>query len=544
MKLRPYQDEAVQAVYDYYENNSGNILLCLPTGSGKSVIQAKLLQDIVTRWPNQRLLCLTHVKELVEQNHQKLLHYWPEAPAGVYCASLNARRAHDAITIASVQSVYKKAHVLGWRSLIFIDEAHLLGREESGMYRQLIKDMAAINPRIKIIGLTATPYRTSSGLLHVGEDAIFTDVAVDIPVKRLIDEGYLSTLITKSSLTQADLSQVKTVAGEFNRKQMEAAMDVDAITTAALDEIFSIAGNRKAWLFFCTGIKHAEHVRDAIRLRGIECETVHSKISQDERASILERFKSGKLQALTNANVLTTGFDAPNIDLLVLLRPTKSPGLYVQMIGRGTRLHPDKENCLILDFAGNVERFGPITHVRPPAYKKEYKAEKKDFWICGICRMANPNEEEICQECGTAKPYVEREMVTHEATASGGEILSDAPQTPFESVEVREITYDKHYKANSPVSMVVTYNGRYKEWICLEHEGFARAKAEGWWKRRAGTDAPDVQGALNHIRSAGILEPTRITVKHEDKYKRVVNYEFERSENSITGRQTTAAIFA
>lgn len=538
MKLRPYQQETVDAIIGYFYENSGCPIASVPTGGGKTIIIAELFRYILETWPNQRLLCLTHVKELVEQNHQKLLQYWPLAPVGVYCASLNERRAHDPITIASIQSIYKKAHQIGWRSLIFIDEAHLLGRDESGMYRQFIKDMAAINPKIKVIGLTATPYRTSSGLLHVGDDAIFTDVAIDIPVKRLIDEGYLSTLITKSSLTQADLSQVKTVAGEFNIKQAEAAMDVDAITSAALDEIFSVAGNRKSWLFFCTGIKHAEHVCDAIRLRGISCETVHSKISQDSRADILERFKNGEIQALTNANVLTTGFDAPNVDLLVLLRPTKSPGLYVQMIGRGTRLHPGKENCLILDFAGNVERFGPITHVRPPSYKKEYKAEKKDFWICGICRMANPQEETVCQECNTAKPYVEREMVTHEATASAEAIISDAPNSPFEKIEVRDITYDKHYKANSPVSLVVTYNGRYKEWICLEHEGFARAKAEGWWIRRARTEPPDVQGALDHIRTIGIAEPVEITIKHEDKYKRIVNYVFE------TGRQATTAIFA
>jgi DNA repair protein RadD len=330
MQLRDYQQRAVDEIYGYFRagRNPGNPLAVLPTAAGKSVIIGKLCQDILEQWPNQRLVILSHVRELIEQDYERLLQCWPGAPAGLYCAALNKRQHSHPIVVASIQSVYRKAHLLGWRDLIFIDECHLLSPNGESMYQTFIAGLKQINPHLRVIGFTATPYRMKSGLLTEGNDALFTDVATEVTIQDLLEAGYLCRLVSKASLIQADLSEVRITAGEYNTKDAEEAMDKMSLTESAIEEIKTLASTRKSWLIFCTGVKHAEHFRDALRRHDISAETVTGETPKEERTDIIRRFKAGDIRALTNANVLTTGFDAPQVDCLVLLRPTQSPGLY------------------------------------------------------------------------------------------------------------------------------------------------------------------------------------------------------------------------
>jgi DNA repair protein RadD len=394
MQLRDYQQRAIEGLFQYFEHSSGNPLIIAPTGSGKSVIIGALCKLIVETWPDQRLMVLSHVKELLEQNYDKITSFWPQAPVGLYSAGLGKRQSRDPITVASVQSVYKKPHIFGWRDLLLIDECQLLSPDSDSMYQAFIAGLKQINPRLKVVGLTATAYRLKTGMLHEGQGRLFTDVAVEISLLELLEAGHIALLKTRPSETQADLTGVGLVAGEFNARESEAAMDKEALTSAALDEIFALASDRKSWLFFCSGVGHAEHVTEALRLRGVDAATVTGDTPDEERAAILKAFKAGTLRAVTNANVLTTGFDAPNIDLLVLLRPTTSPGLYTQILGRGMRTATGKQNCLVLDYAGNIERHGPITHVKPPrsAGTRGGRGEthERSCLICPDCRMASP----------------------------------------------------------------------------------------------------------------------------------------------------------
>ena len=300
-----------------------------------------------------------------------MLRLWPEAPAGIYSAGLNKRDLHAQILFAGIQSIHKRAYDIQRCDLALIDEAHLIPRTSNTMYRRFLGDLATINPHLKVIGFTATPYRLDSGMLHEGDGALFTDIAYEAGVAEMIAQGYLCEVVPKRTETQLDTSGVGSRGGEFIAGQLEAAVDVEAVTKSAVDEIVRHGADRGSWLVFCAGVRHAEHVRDAIQGRGFTCEAILGETASAERDRVIAAFKRGDIRCLTNANVLTTGFNAPGVDLIAMLRPTKSVGLYVQMIGRGTRLANGKDNCLVLDFAGNVERHGPIDRIDGRKRKKD-----------------------------------------------------------------------------------------------------------------------------------------------------------------------------
>jgi DNA repair protein RadD len=523
IELRDYQKEAIDSIYAYYSSGQvGNSLIVAPTGSGKGWIIAKFIEEALS-FPDQKVLLLSHRKELLQQTAGNLLKLWPDAPVGIYSAGLMKKQLGRAITIAGIQSIYKKGSHLGHINLILVDEAHLIPAEDDGMYRRFISDVQATNPKVKVIGFTATPYRLKTGSL-IDDGGIFSDIICDIDVAMLVAQGYLSKLVSKHAKAQGDLSDVGTRGGEFIPAQAEAAMNKVDLTKAIISEIEVKAKDRKSWLVFCSGVKHAEDFTLALRERGHSAECVIGDTPSLFRAQHLEDFKKGRLKCLVNCDVLTTGFDAPNVDTLILLRPTKSTGLYVQILGRGMRLSEGKENCLVLDFAGNVKRHGPIDAI---------KLKKKPDGGVEISRAptkACPNcESEIniacreCPDCGFMFP--ERELKIEKTASSDAPMMSE-PQW----CEVKEITYRKHFKENSPPSFRVNYRiGPFitvSEWVCFDHGGYAREKARMWWakRRKEGPIPTSVDEALTLTRN--IKEPTRICLKKDGRFDRVVLYDF------------------
>lgn len=312
LSLRPYQRAAIEALYDYFSASSGNPLVVMPTGTGKSLCIAGFTREAIAAYGDTRVLILTHVKELIQQNFMALLRAWPEAPAGIYSAGLSRRDIHAQILFAGIQSIHRHARQVQRCDLVLIDEAHLLGRGDSGMYRSFLAQLNEINAGLlKIVGFTATPYRLDSGMLHEGKDRLFTDIAFQVPVLEMIQQGYLCPVVPKQTSTQLDVGGVGTRGGEFIAKDLEAAVDRDEVTRAAVAEIVQHGEGRGSWLVFCSGVAHARHVRDAIREHGISAETVTGDTPGPERDGILAAFKAGRLRCVTNANVLTTGFDAP-----------------------------------------------------------------------------------------------------------------------------------------------------------------------------------------------------------------------------------------
>ncbi len=522
LTLRPYQEAAIAAIYKYYEENSGNCCVVIPTAGGKSLVMASFIEGVLKAWPDQRILIVTHVRELIAQNHAEMIGLWPEAPAGIYSAGLGKREAQARVLFAGIQSIHRRAHEIGHTDLVLIDEAHLIPGNSSTMYRRFLDALQAINPVLKVIGLTATPFRTGSGMLHEGKDAIFTDIAYEAPVRDLIDAGYLSPLVSKQPKTRLDVSKVGTRAGDFIARDLAAAVDQDATTRAAVTEIITHGKDRKSWLAFCSGVDHARHVAEEFARQGITCRTIFGDTPKEERDAIIAAFKRGEIRALASMGVLTTGFNAPAVDLIALLRPTKSAGLYVQMVGRGTRLAPDKENCLVLDFAGNVRRHGPIDLVRPkrPGDGGGGEAPTK---VCPECDSIIALSATECSDCGYVFPAREVKIAPTAATLP---VLSPKVQW----LPVHGVSYSRHDKRGGLPSMKVTYScglKTYNEWVCVEHQGYARQKALEWWRKRA-PGCPMPRTVDDAIAQAGQLaRPTAISVRPSGRFLEISGYRFD-----------------
>lgn len=524
MELRTYQADAITSLYNYFGESTGNPLVVMPTGTGKSVVIAGFVREAVESYPETRILMLTHVKELIAQNFQALIRMWPGAPAGIYSAGLSRRDIGAQILFAGIQSIHKHAARVQRCDIVIIDEAHLLGRTDTGMYRAFLNELNNVNAGLlKIVGFTATPYRLDSGMLHEGKDRLFTDIAYEVPVLRMIQEGYLSPVIPKQTTTQLDVSGVGTRGGEFIAGQLEAAVDREDVTRAAVGEIVKHGEGRGSWLVFCSGVSHARHVRDAIREHGISAETVTGDTPAGERDGILAAYKAGRLRCVTNANVLTTGFDAPGTDLVALLRPTKSVGLYVQMVGRGTRLAPGKDDCLVLDFAGNTMRHGPIDTVDGRKKEKGEEPGEAPIKVCPECETINHAAVRHCIECDYEFPPPEVKVAPQASTNA----LLSIQQKP-EWVDVTGIAYRSHSKPGKPTSLRVTYDCglvQHSEWVCFEHTGYARQKAEGWWRKR--TDAPIPATVAEALAGTPALrKPDAIQVRPVGQYTEITAVRF------------------
>ncbi|RBP84079.1 DNA repair protein RadD [Rhodobacter sp. 140A] len=521
LTLRPYQQAAITAIYGYFQTHTGNPLVVIPTAGGKSLVMASFIESVLKAWPDQRILIVTHVRELIAQNHAEMIGLWPDAPSGIYSAGLGKREAQARILFAGIQSIHRRAGEIGHTDLVLIDEAHLIPGKSSTMYRRFLEALKAINPALKVIGLTATPFRLDCGMLHEGQNALFTDIAYEAPVRELIDAGYLSPLVSKQPATRLDVSKVGTRAGDFIARDLAAAVDQDAITRAAVTEIIAHGRDRKSWLAFCSGVEHARHVAEEFGRQGISCRTIFGDTPKDERDAILAAFKRGEIRALASMGVLTTGFNAPGVDLIALLRPTQSAGLYVQMVGRGTRLAPRKENCLVLDFAGNVRRHGPIDLVRPkrPGDGGGGEAPTK---VCPDCDSIIALSATECPDCGYVFPAREVKIAPTAATLP---VLSPKQQW----LPVTGVSYSHHDKAGGRPSLKVTYSSglaTYSEWVCLEHQGYARQKAAEWWRKRApGCPVPlSVAEAL--AQTSRLARPSDISVRPSGRYLEISGYRF------------------
>src|SRR5215831_4335707 len=409
--LRQYQEEALCALYVFWRNGGGNPLIAMATGTGKSVVIAFLIKQLLIDFSNMRVLITAPNRELIDQDIKELRKIWPDAPIGINCDGLGSRDTDTQILFATINSIYRKPQAIGRRDLVIIDEAHFIPHHDQGMYRTTLEALRELVPDLRVVGLTATPYRLDSGHLCEGEGHIFDSVVYEYGIAEGIRDGWLSPLSSKATHSTIDVSGVGKRGGEFVADQLEAAAIKDGVVERACDEIASYLGQRRAWLVYCVGVAHATMVRDALRARGVDCEMVLGETQDDERDRIIEDFRAGRLTALVSVMVLSYGFNVPHVDLIAMLRPTCSAGLYVQQVGRGTRKAEGKSDCVVLDFAGNVRRFGPVDDVRIQI-KSNGKDGEAPIKVCPSCQeivMAGVGE---CPHCGFVFP---RQEITHDA---------------------------------------------------------------------------------------------------------------------------------
>lgn len=514
--------------------------------TGKSLVLAQIAKDSVEKW-NGRVLILAHVKELLEQNADKIRKLCPELKIGIYSAGLRSRDTTEQVIVAGIQSVYNKACELDAFDLVIVDEAHQISSEGDGMYRTFLADMKVINPHVRVIGLTATPFRLKGGLICKPEN-ILNEICYEAGLKEMIQQGYLSPLISRAGRAEANLANLHIRGGEFISDEVAAAMDNDALVTSACREIVELTRDRKSVLIFTASVDHCKHVAEKIQaFSGKECAIVTGETSPAERAEIIARFKGEFIPAdlfgtpkpplkfLANVNVLTCGFDAPNTDCVVMLRPTNSPGLLIQCAGRGTRLSPEtgKSSCLFLDYGGNILRHGPLDmiKVKEPGSGKGGDAPAKK---CPQCLALIHAGYTACPECGYVFPPKENNDKMTQTASSAGVISGQVDYTDYEVLDVYYCVHEKRgADPDAPKTMRVDYqvgfNEFKSEWVCPEHTGYARGKFEKWWHERAALGCPMPRSAREAVSLAneGLLAaPESITVKTiaGERFERVTGF--------------------
>jgi DNA repair protein RadD len=521
VELRPYQTAAIQALYTYFQHNTGNPLIVLPTGAGKSLTLAAFIKQAIEHYPTTRMMVLTHVKELIDQDAKAIIRYWQQAPIGIWSAGLGQKTKHQ-ITVAGIQSVHRLPAKFAPIDLVLVDEAHLIPRSSDTMYGRFLAGLRQHNPALKVIGLTATPYRMDSGILIEGENRIFTDIAYEANVADLIKDGYLCPLVAKRGATEADLSGVHVRGGEFVASELQAAMDKEHLIEGALNEIGRLAHDRKHILGFCAGIEHAKHCADAARARGWSADYVSGEMAAGERDATIKAFKDGKTRILFNAMLLTTGFDYPSIDCIVMLRPTKSTGLYVQIMGRGLRKDGVKENTLVLDFAGNVQRHGPIDQIK---VKRKGQGKGEGVSVapvkeCPECSELVATAVMECPACG----HIWQRAASHGTEAADAVIVA-ALEKP-RAYAVDRVEYEKYEKTGKAPSLKVTYHcgiSNFSEWVPIEDERFFVKKHAVRWFWERGLMCPETVDDALELAEGKIPTPDTITVRLDSKYWRVIS---------------------
>ncbi len=483
--LRPYQKEGLDAIWSYFNNGgTGNPCLVWPCGTGKSIVPAIFIKAVMDIWPTQRFLLMSHVKELLVQDGNALRKIWPNAPLGYYSSGLREKNPYLPICYAGIQSAIKNPSVFGWRDIIFIDEAHLINQDDASMYLTFIATMKLINPHVKVIGLTATPFRLGQGMITDG--GLFTDIIHDLcsmeNFNKMIEDGYISPLIPLRTKVSLNIESVGISKGDFIQSQLQHAVDVAEVTYQGLREAVIAGEDRKSWLIFSSGIEHAEHISSMLAQFGISCVAVHSKNSMEFNDKAIEAYKNNEIRALVNYGKLTTGFDKPSIDLILMFRPTMSVSLWCQMLGRGVRIAPDKKNCLVLDYAKNTTRLGPINDPVIPRKKGEASGDIP-IKLCEHCGAFNHIKVKWCVNCNTEFSFeikITKTSGTHEL------IKSDLPV--IEELAVEKAYYQKHEKIGKSPMLKVTYVcglQQFSKYLFPQNlGGLPRHQFHVWWRQR------------------------------------------------------------
>lgn len=530
LTLRPYQEAAISAVDAYLRQHDDNPCVVLPTGAGKSLVMAEMIRRWRAGYPRFRAIILAHRKELVSQNMSEYIACDPGQDVGCYSAGIGLRQLDHAVTFAGIDSVYRKAGDFPPFDVIVVDEAHRIPVIGEGKYREFIRVAKAQNPRLRVIGYTATPYRLGCGsICH--RDHILNAICYEANVADLIHDGYLCMLRSKVSETVApDLSGVRRNGrGDYVSASLAKAVDgvVRGAVSSALRHIE--AESRRAIIWFCVDVKHCRDVEACLLASGVsDVAVITGQTPAQDRSLAIERFARRDIRNLINCNVLTEGFNVRFVDCVVLLRPTLSKGLYAQMVGRGLRIHPDKKDCLVLDFARCIETHGPIDCLESGEVKIE---------ICGRCEEAFSRAVRKCPRCGWEVPKEtierreaeERERKLNEDRLSRAAILGSVPV----EMRVDSVSVSLHRKDGSPDSLRVSYRcgiSVVHEWVCLDHPGQAGVYARRWWARRFGDASAakaSVADALQNIfLEKDLARMTKtITVVRAGKYNQILSHD-------------------
>lgn len=515
--LRPYQRDGIRAALTYLDQGGQSGLLVWPTGAGKSVAVAEIAQRYVES--GRRVLIATHIAELVSQDAAACERALGADAVGINAASLGRRDSDRPVTVASVQSVFRRPDWLGAVDLVMIDEAHLLSHEQDGMYQTLLANLRAHGP-VPMLGLTATPYRMRTGRLdqsHDGKPPLFDTIVHEVSLRDLIRNGYLVRPVAKGTATVLDTSGVDRANGDFALAALERAVNVDALNRAIVAEIIARGTDRRSWLVFACGVSHAEALAAVLAEHGITAAAVHSGLTPAKRKAAVDGYRAGSIRALVSMNVLSVGFDAPATDLIAVCRPTLSPGLHVQQLGRGTRLSPatGKRDCLVLDFAGNCLRHGPLDLIDGNDLATTPGDGDAPVKTCPGCQTIVAAGTRTCPDCSHEIEFAPRELKLTAEPIEAPVLSDDADAAEGVWMPVRGMTAAIHEKAVRPPTLRLTFDvpgcsRGVSAFLAFDSEHRrAREHAAARWNDLAGT-APPTSTAEAMRRSGELVTPTHI----------------------------------
>lgn len=512
--LRDYQQNAVDYTIKWLEYKDAPAIISIATGGGKSHIIASLAEHYYNL--GKRVAILAHRKELLVQNGGKLT-----IPHGYCSASLGDKDLHLPVIVGGIQTIVRRQFDLF--DIIICDECHRIpNNTEISQYWDFINR----NVGAKLVGLTATPYRMNGGKLAWGE------IVYEADYNLLLKGGFVTPLTNKVK-HQPDLTKIKITAGDYNLDELSHYMEDPALIDSAVKHIIGYGDQRSSVLIFCVSVAHANLLNAAMKANGLDSAVISGDTSSGERDWILQSFRSGSLKHLINCEILLEGFDAPNIDMIACLRPTKSKSLWVQMLGRGVRLHAGKENCLIIDMAGNLQEHGGIGVPYSAPSKRETKPTTGR--ICPACEEFCEPRAKDCGSCGYVFEVVDPAKANHEHKA---DTKSNAISDPPQRIMVTNVTYSHHIsRKTGSQSIKVMYHspevryGYVAEYLsCWHTNEWARGKAHQWFKQRG----KDIYGGIEKYSVEDLLyyantylkKPTAIWVDYNGDFPRITKYEW------------------
>ena len=549
MQLRHYQRDSNAAIYQHFETSESNALVVLPTGSGKAPTLSVFMRDAIMAYGDTRIVSLVHSKKLVKQNFMTLLRIWPDAPVSIVNAGMGKKDFSGQIISASIQSIYKDAYKVQRCDLLLVDEGQLIPHKDTGMYRKFISDLLVINPHMKIVIWTATPFRTDTGRLDEGEGALCDGVCYELGLQEAINLGWLCPLTTVPAKERISADGIKRQGGEFNQSQIAAVASGRELIMRHAEEMVAMAFDRKHWLCFEAGVQNAIDMAEALNACGVVARSVHSGMDDSEIEDIYRGYEEGHIHAVTNADMLTVGADFPKTNFLGVRRLTDSAGLWIQICGRGTRVRyadgfdpgteaegadarrdaierGPKRDCLVGDFAGNAARHGPLDQITGKKHFGPSGTGEAPQKTCPQCeeRMATGIRE--CPYCGHEFPPPDPQLLERSSRTA---LLS--AQIEPETIRVKGCTYNVHTKPGKPPTLRVTYQhglSATQEWIAFGHQGYARQKAEQWWMKRGNLPVPANTAEAQQRAAAGELRlPSAIKVRKVGKWPEVIGYLWE-----------------
>jgi len=487
-------------------------LCVLSTGTGKTEIFIEFLKKALTLKPELRAIILVNKINLLTQTARRIGTELTGNRVGVFYGK---EKELSPITVACIQSIYKLT--LDNLNLIILDETHNVDQND-GRYIDFIRN----HPAAKLIAFTATPYRTASGPIY-GAGKLFTKITYQKQLKEMIQAGFLVEPRMKRTEEQFDISQLRTRAGEFMSEDVSELVSDEKKVRAQVQDAIPRLRDRKSVVWACALISHAEDVKTALGEEGEDAVVLHSKMSEDERIAAQKEFETGLARHLVFVSIVSEGYDHPPIDAVVLMRPMKSPVLYVQTVGRGLRISEGKKDCLILDYGKVVETIGPLDN--PKMNDKESRKKKQEptlMKFCPACLEYVHRKEPQCPACSHV--FFTREAPKLEKKAANvGDLVSWQPQKP-KMMELSHVELEKYHSKSGNDCLRVTYYPKsiVGEYPVSEFFVWSNDYAQQRLFKRLGEMQVKLCADINEQAAQAIQTmPTMIEYEMDGKYPRV-----------------------